>query len=545
MFKKRRIRSQMYFGVAMLLVIVAVLSASSFHGSLKFRKLIKSARGRAYEMPLVAELSVKISHLRATIADIAATAPCEVYQSATNNTPISELPGNALSSIRNDLHPVRTAFENYRFQLQNFDTDTALGNNSRELKFVSHFDEAITKIEAVASNRHSDWIFDGPTSLDELKQSVDDLQIKTSELPKFLNQRMEDFAESARTEYHVWMLLSALLTGGAFMLLYILILRFNQRIFRPLEILVNGSRIVGNGRFHHRIDLDTNDEMGELAGAFNAMTRNFQQIKANLNRQVKERTKEVVRSEKMASVGFLAAGVAHEINNPLASIAWSAESLESRIHEILNPDETVSVEDQTAQIDDMKKYLRRIQDEAFRCKGITSALLDFSRMGDVTKKSANLAEIVQTVIDMVRPLSKYRGRKLQFRGDPTIHSMVNAQELKQVVLNLITNSLDSVSETGSVEIRLERSADNALLVVADDGCGMSEEVLQHLFEPFFTRKRDGQGTGLGLSITYQIIQEHGGQIIPHSAGPGKGSTFTITLPLVTNEAGQTTNRFAA
>lgn len=537
MLEKRRIRSQMYFGVTTLLVIVAVLSVSSFHGSLMFRKLIKSARGRAYEMPLVAELSVKISQLRATIGDIAGASACEVYQSATNNTLINELPAGALTSIRHDLLPVRNAFENYRFQLENSDTNNPLGNNTKELLFVKHFDEAITKIEAVANNR-GNWVWDGPTSMNELKDSVDELQIKTSQLPKFLNQRLDDFAKSARTEYHVWMLLSAVLTLSAFMLLYVLIQRFNHRIFRPLEILVNGSRIVAKGKYHHRIDLETNDEMAELAGAMNAMTSNFQQIKSNLNRQVRERTKEVVRSEKMASVGFLAAGVAHEINNPLASIAWSAESLESRIQEILSADEELSEIEQAQQIEDMKKYLRRIQDEAFRCKGITSALLDFSRMGDTKKQPTNVAEIVQTVTDMVRPLSRYRNREIQFVGDRTIYALVNPQEIKQVALNLITNSLDSVSEGGHVKIHLDKDGDNAVLVVTDDGCGMTNEVLQHLFEPFFTRKRDGQGTGLGLSITYQIIQEHGGQILPESEGPGKGSTFTITLPLVKDEKRQ-------
>lgn len=544
MLEKRRIRSQMYFGVAMLLVIVAVLSISSFHGSLKFRRLIKSARGRAYEMPLVAELSVKISQLRSTIGDIGGTRTSEVYQSATNNSPINELSAGELTSIRHDLLNVRNSFENYRYQLDNSDTNNPLGNNTKELMFVRHFDEAITKIEAVADNTKGNWIWDGPQSLDELKESVDELQIKTSQLPKFLNQRLDDFAKSARTEYHVWMTLSALFTFGAILLLFILIKRFNERIFRPLEVLVNGSRIVAHGRYNHRIDLDTNDEMAELAGAMNAMTSNFQSIKADLNRQVRERTKEVVRSEKMASVGFLAAGVAHEINNPLASIAWSAESLETRIHEILDPENIEDTEDHETQIADMKKYLRRIQDEAFRCKGITSALLDFSRMGDTKKQTANLTEIIQTVIDMVRPLSKYRGRSIHFESDPAANALVNPQEIKQVALNLITNSLDSVADGGTVNIHLERDDKFAVLVVEDDGCGMTQEVLQHLFEPFFTRKRDGQGTGLGLSITYQIIEEHGGRIVPFSAGPGKGSKFTITLPLVENETRKEKRRAA-
>ena len=545
MLEKQRIRSQMYFGVTMLLVIVAILSWSSFHGALKFRKIIKSSRGRAYEMPLVAELSLKISDLRATISDIGTGEPCQVYQSATSYTAIDELPPDALTKIRHALRPVRSAFEKYQFQLENSDTDNPLGNNSDELKFVKHFDEAISQIECVADGSKSNWIWDGPQSLQTLEDEVDDLLVETSKLPKFLNLRMEDVAKKARTEYHVWMLLSALLTLGAFMLLFILIKRFNERIFLPLEALIDGSRIVASGRYNHRIALKSDDEMAELAGAFNDMTANFQQIKCELNRKVQERTKEVVRSEKMASVGFLAAGVAHEINNPLASIAWSAESLESRIYDILNPTTELSEFEQHAQIEDMKKYLRRIQEEAFRCKGITAALLDFSRMGEATKQSANLSEIIQTVIDMVRPLSKYRGRKIVFHQDPSIHASVNAQEIKQVALNLITNSLDSVTEGGTVEIRLERDNKNAVLVVRDNGCGMTDEVIQHLFEPFFTRKRDGQGTGLGLSITYQIIQEHNGTITPFSQGPGQGSTFTITLPLVGNEKRESETTIAA
>ena len=551
MFENKKIRSQMFFGIAMLFVIVAVLSASSFHGSMKFRKLIKSTRGQAYEMPLVAELSFKISQLRTTIGDIGNSTPREVYQSATDNLSLSknlsihQLPPNALMSIREDLMSVRNAFENYRFQLENAEKYHTLGNNSQELSFVKKFDKAINTIESATELTKGDWFFDGPRSVNDLKKSVDGLQVETRKLPEFLKQRLQDFAKSARKEYHFWMALYVVMLLATLALATILIQRFNQRIFRPLEILVNGSRIVARGRYNHRIDLDSNDEMAELAGALNAMTSNFQEIKADLNQQVRDRTREVVRIEKMASVGFLAAGVAHEINTPLASIAWSAESLESRIQDILDP-EPNHESDHHAEIEDMKKYLRRIQDEAFRCKGITSALLDFSRMGDTKKQSVNLGEIIQTVIEMLRPLSKYRGRKIEFAGDPTLHALVNSQEIKQVALNLITNSLDSVAaDGGHVKIRLESKDNNAVLVVSDNGCGMDSEVLQHLFEPFFTRRRDGQGTGLGLSITYQIIQEHGGQIIPYSAGTGKGSRFTITLPLENNEKSKSRKRIAA
>ena len=108
---------------------------------------------------------------------------------------------------------------------------------------------------------------------------------------------------------------------------------------------------------------------------------------------------------------------------------------------------------------------------------------------------------------------------------------VNAQEIKQVVLNLVTNALDSLDAGGTLTIELRRKPDFAEMIFTDTGCGMTDEVLKHLFEPFFTRKRGGQGTGLGLSIVYRIVSDHGGQIEATSAGPGRGSQFHVTLPL--------------
>ena len=265
------------------------------------------------------------------------------------------------------------------------------------------------------------------------------------------------------------------------------------------------------------------------------MTQNFQRIQKDLNQKVQRGTQEVIRSEKMASVGFLAAGIAHEINNPLASIAWSAESLESRVQDILHPEGGV-LEDATAQqmdeeIVQVKKYLSLIQEEAFRCKEITAGLLDFARMGDAKKVPVNIGEVVQTVVEMIKPMSKYRDRNLHYAPNPSVFASANSQELKQVALNLITNALGSVESGGTVDIRLTAEDGQAVLTVSDDGCGMTPEIKQHLFEPFFTRRRDGQGTGLGLSITYQIVQEHGGEIEPYSEGPGKGSTFIVRIPL--------------
>jgi signal transduction histidine kinase len=294
-------------------------------------------------------------------------------------------------------------------------------------------------------------------------------------------------------------------------------------VFRPLGVLVKGSRQVASGDFNYRIQLAAHDEIGELAAAMNDMTSRFCAIRNDLDHQVKVRTKQVVRSEQLASVGFLAAGVAHEINNPLASIALCAESLESRLQEMCPGDS------EHAEV--VGRYLRMIQTEAFRCKEITEKLLDFSRMGEVRRTGADLRELIQGVIEMVRHLGKYQNRNLEFAAGEPVIALVNAQEIKQVVLNLITNALDSMEAGGTLTIELVRKPNFAEMIFTDNGCGMTEEVLKHLFEPFFTRKRGGQGTGLGLSIVYRIVGDHGGQIEATSAGPGRGSQFHVTLPL--------------
>ena len=259
---------------------------------------------------------------------------------------------------------------------------------------------------------------------------------------------------------------------------------------------------------------------------------------------MRERSQEVIRNEQLASVGFLAAGVAHEINNPLASIAWSAEALESRLHRILHPIEsTDAVAEQPSgleaaqgvDLNTLRTYLRRIQDEAFRCKGITERLLDFSRLGtDQRKQSIDMNEVVQDVVDMVRHLGQFRSQKIEFQPRPMpMIAWASPQEMKQVILNLLTNALESLDpgrNDGFVRVTVEALSDSVRLIIDDNGCGMSEEVLQHLFEPFFTRRRDGRGTGLGLPITSRIIADHGGRITPKSQGANQGSRIEVVLP---------------
>jgi signal transduction histidine kinase len=258
----------------------------------------------------------------------------------------------------------------------------------------------------------------------------------------------------------------------------------------------------------------------------------------DLAQQVNERSRQLVRSERLASVGFLAAGVAHEINNPLASIAFCSEALERRLADVL--------EDLPSRTDaaTITKYLGMIQQEAFRCKEITQRLLEFSRGGERRREPTDLAELVQGVLDMVQHLQNCKGKRIIFEPTTRLTAWVNGQEIKSVILNLVVNALDSMDEGGELTITLRVAAGKpaapanrvAEVTFADTGCGMTTEVLENIFEPFFTRSRTGKGTGLGLSISHRIISQHGGEIEAASQGPGQGSTFTVRVPVQPAEA---------
>jgi two-component system, NtrC family, sensor kinase len=177
------------------------------------------------------------------------------------------------------------------------------------------------------------------------------------------------------------------------------------------------------------------------------------------------------------------------------------------------------------------KYLKMIQEEAFRCKAITQRLLEFSRSGERRREPTDLAELIQSVLDMVGHLQNYKDKHILFDPPAPVFAWVNAQEIKSVVLNMVVNALDSMDEDGTLTIKLRQHDRRAEIVFADTGCGMTPEILENIFEPFFTRSRTGKGTGLGLSISHRVITQHGGEIEATSPGPNQGSTFTVRLPL--------------
>jgi signal transduction histidine kinase len=357
-----------------------------------------------------------------------------------------------------------------------------------------------------------------------LRARLDRLNDSAAKLPDKLHRDFLQVLERSNHQYQssrviVW---TASLTVVG--LLLALALLFHRWVLHPVRLLQRGVRRVARGRFDYQIDLKTGDEMQALAEAFNDMTTRLSATYADLEQQVLERSKQLVRSERLAGVGFLAAGVAHEINNPLASIAFCSEALETRLTSLLEKSES-------GDAPVVRNYLRMIQDEAFRCKRITEKLLDFSRCNDIQRQRTDLASLVREVVEMIEHMGKYRSKTIAFNPRDAVMAHIDGQEIKQVVLNLVVNALDCMESGGTLRIDLRTREEMAELAFVDDGCGMSADVLENIFEPFFTRRKVGKGTGLGLSITHRIVSQHHGEISATSEGEGLGATFIVRLPM--------------
>lgn len=309
----------------------------------------------------------------------------------------------------------------------------------------------------------------------------------------------------------------------AFMLFLCVMWGSNAWIFEPIKLLHRAARRVANGDYQYRAVLDSGDEMSELADVFNQVTAQFYQIKQELDRKVQEKTTALIRSERLAGVGFLASGVAHEINNPLHVIATVADSLEMQTM-------TVLADVPEADREVFTKYLGMIQTEAFRCQEITEKLLSFARGQEVSRSETDLTRLAKDVVSMVSHLGKFSDRTIRVLTDEPICAEVNASEIKQVVLNMVSNALEAMDSGGTLEIELSQIKCHAFITFRDNGCGLTPEVRDHLFDPFFTQRKGGGGTGLGLSISHRIVHDHLGEIDVFSDGPGTGSTFRVRIP---------------
>jgi signal transduction histidine kinase len=403
---------------------------------------------------------------------------------------------------------------------------------------LEDLDKALIAFRATAAAQPTARVGPNRTSADEEKKGRERLDREGKELLRHADDLCKHIKEElnrrltteSRRHYQMtlWVIVPVSILGICIMLG--LMWSFYGWVFHPIRDLTAGVAKVNAGNLGHRIHVASGDEMEELGKTFNHMLDQLEGLMKNLEGQVNERSRQLVRSERLASVGFLAAGVAHEINNPLASIAFCSEALEARLEELprhLRNPARAAEEQET-----FHKYLKMIQNEAFRCKSITERLLEFSRTGEPRREQTELRTLVQSVLDVTQHLPNHKGKQIVFEvAAGRIAAPVNGEEIKSVILNLVVNALESMDDGGKLVIRLTQKDGFAELRFIDSGCGMTREVLDNIFEPFFTRSRTGKGTGLGLTISHLVVSQHGGEIEAHSEGPGLGSTFLVRLPL--------------
>ncbi|HBR56612.1 MAG TPA: hypothetical protein DEA22_03945 [Blastocatellia bacterium] len=231
----------------------------------------------------------------------------------------------------------------------------------------------------------------------------------------------------------------------------------------------------------------------------------------------------VARAEKLAAVGRLAAGVVHEINNPLATISACAESLEQRLDE--------GEFDSSEARDDLAEYLDLIKSEAFRCKSITTGLLDFSRARTGNRHQIDIEQMLRSSANLIS--HQKRGDEIEIVVDvaadvPAINA--DSGQIQQAVIALATNAIDAMPNGGKLTFRASVQSNRVAIDIEDTGIGIPADHMSKIFEPFFTTKEIGKGTGLGLAVCYGIITDHGGRLVVRS-NVGKGTTFTIYLPV--------------
>ncbi|TAJ31405.1 MAG: sensor histidine kinase, partial [Nitrospirae bacterium] len=312
------------------------------------------------------------------------------------------------------------------------------------------------------------------------------------------------------------------------------------RIVRPIQTLRQGVEAISQGTYDGPIDIRTGDEFEELATAVHRMASRLKASRAELEamndeltRRVEEKTSEVARqmrklelSERLATLGKVASGIAHEINNPLGIILNRIECMEADAAQLSLPDE-------------LARDLAALRSQAERISRVTKSMLALSRGTATTLKPLDLNCVVRSCLVVAGERVTAHRIRLESTLAPDLPPVMGDRDrLETVVLNLVNNAIDAVqgaTDPGLVTVCTERrrteAGDWVELTVADNGPGILDEVLGRLFDPFFTTKAAGQGTGLGLFLSYGIVAEHQGRL--EAKNGAAGARFTVSLPALT------------
>jgi two-component system NtrC family sensor kinase len=310
-------------------------------------------------------------------------------------------------------------------------------------------------------------------------------------------------------------------------------------VHRPIKQLTLRTQQIAAGKLDGEIRVTSRDEIGELAASFNRMTQELNRAQSEITewnrtlesrvadktQELKRASEQMVQVERMASIGKLAAIVAHEVNNPLTGILTYAKLLLKKIKKN---------GERPAGLEDAQQHLEVIASESARCGELVKGLLQFARQSPVTLGRNDVNELIQQAMRLVQHKMDLMNLQVRLRLQEALPALVcDAQLIKQALVALLINACEAVRPgEGIIEVdsRAVAETDALEIVVRDNGTGMDETVQRQIFEPFFTTKEAGKGVGLGLAVVYGIVSQHSGTIEVKSHR-GEGTTFTLRLPV--------------
>lgn len=524
MILTRSIRRKLVLGLVLVFAMVLLLAIAGLSAIYSYWSLIGDLRFRRDYEPQHAELMTAVAGMVQPFVDIQKRIDEPLWSSPTGAGEDFKIELTFLEKLwyerRQKAREVLTEYYRRSAELANADMRTWRTLTQPSLDKISWL---LTSIDALDQKRRSSETAD-PQIIQQMILEVNGLQVLAHQIP--VHECRADLAlrnSHDEIEWKLWLIGCPMLI--VLSLFFSLIYFGYHWILIPIRQLHEAASRVANGDYSYRLKIRGKDEMAELAEMFNKMTARFQTDKAKLAKEVEERSRQILRNERLAGIGFFASGISHEINNPLQAIGAAAESLNSRLG-----DGSLGSELPPDDRDLLATYLGMIEREAGRCQQITSRVLDFARGTNGPKSRQDLTKIVAEVLDMVSHMSKFDNCRVEFDRSTPHYLDVSAAEMKQVILNLVANGLEAMNGSGTLNIQITDTLDEVVLAIKDHGCGMTPDVIANLYEPFFTEKQGGKGTGLGLSITHRIVGDHGGRIEASSEGVGRGSTFIVHLP---------------